>query len=624
MDRLAAAKLRPAPSRSIIVEPPKDVTHPAPRAPKDLRKLRMEEQWDVDSLDALRGYAPLSRDATTARELDWQHLKHESARDVLKRSDTADSSDVTESLQSTPEVGERDRRVSVCCVRVVKHGILTYIQSRHHISYRGDSGAAYEDDVRDAERYLNRTNPTARSPSRSPSRSPVRHVRSHAPSNLPGNPGHSQRYEHYAYVEPASSSEESAAETSKSTRIRHQTAKQRRSAPPRITPSDMVLTHTKQENDTLREMLDELEALRVENERLRHRSGETSVPSQPAVLAYTSKVFYQVGSTLYLDEPRWEPAEGSGVVLLANNPIRKIEYYLDQHPEIAFAIYKEYKQTPPSDRSKIETKDGVYRSPTPAHEFLSIIAPDMLDAVEELVQQIPKFGDYFPYFDPEGQILAPYLFMYYSAPFIPEVLPNLDVPSQKLIRQLQAAIEKSYGYEYDSAKMQAEKGRVARKHIKYLIRPGDVLVRNESGGNIPQACIATGWIERPETVLEESQYEESDYIQKKRIPRYGPLANSASSRKLTTYVWEVPMWYWLFDGTFAKQESRVDIIMSLGYEEESIRIQELNVYPLQYASDEVRSLLEKRGRTFWSLRNRRFVSYMRSKDDELYNVGLHH
>jgi hypothetical protein len=383
----------------------------------------------------------------------------------------------------------------------------------------------------------------------------------------------------------------------------------------------MALTRTKQESSTLEEVLDELEALRIENERLRQGTGETTAPTQPAVLAYTSKVFYQVGKTLYLDEPRWEPAEGGGVVLLANNPIRKMEYYLDQHPEIAFAIYKEYKQTPPSDRSKIETKDGVYRSPTPAHEFLSLIATDMLDAIEELVQQIPGFGDYFPYFEPDGQILAPYLFMYYSAPFIPDVLPKLDIPSQNLIKQLHAAIDKSYGYEYDSAKLQADKGMVARQHLKYLIRPGDVLVSNGSEGNIPQACIATGWIEAPETVLDDSQYEDSDYIRRKRVPRYGPLANSASSRKLTTYVWEVPVWYWLFDGVFAKRETRVGIVMALGYEEESIEIKDLNIYPLQYASKEMRPLLEKRGRTFWSLRNRRFVSYTRSEDDELYAVS---
>jgi len=391
------------------------------------------------------------------------------------------------------------------------------------------------------------------------------------------------------------------------------------SVPPRATPSGVDTSRTQQRDSILREVLDELEALRVENERLRHGTGEKSAPSQPAVLAYTGKVFYKVGQTLYLDEPRWEPAEGSGVVLLANNPIRKIEYYLDQHPEIAFAIYKEYTQTPPWDRSKIETKDGVYQSPKPAHEYLSIIAGDMLNAMKELVQQIPKFGDYFPYFDPGEPIPAPYLFMYYSAPFIPEILPNLDVLSQNLIRQLQSAIDKSYGHEYDSAKLQAEKGRVSRKHLKYLIQPGDVLVSNGSDGNVPQACIATSWISQ-EITPDESQYEESDFIQRKHIPRYGSLTNSASSRKLITYTWLVSMWFWKFDGSFAKHETGTNIKMSLGYEEETIAIRDLNFYPFRYASEEMRLLLEKRGRTFCSVQNRHLVSYIRSKEDELYNV----
>ncbi|RYN21546.1 hypothetical protein AA0112_g10195 [Alternaria arborescens] len=286
------------------------------------------------------------------------------------------------------------------------------------------------------------------------------------------------------------------------------------------------------------------------------------------MLAYTSKVFYKVGKTMYLDEPHWEPAEGSGVVLLGNNPIRKMEYYLDQHPEIAFATYKEYREAPPAGYSRMETKDGIYRSPKPTHEYLSLIAPDMIEAVEEFVQAIPQFSDYFPYFDSRRNIVAPYLFMYYSAPFLHEVVPEPRIPNQNLIKQLHAVIQDSYGGEYHSARLQADK----------------------------------------------------DHIQSKLIPRYGPLANPGSSHKLNTWVWEVPVWYWKFDGTYAKHETRVNVVMSLGYEEESVEIRNLNNYPLQYADKEMRLLLEKRGRTFWSLRNRRFVSYLRSDEDELHNV----
>jgi len=72
----------------------------------------MEEQWDTESLDALRGHAPFSRDATTAEELDWQHPKHESEQDVSRRSDTTDTSDMTGSVREIPEVVRRTLPVS--------------------------------------------------------------------------------------------------------------------------------------------------------------------------------------------------------------------------------------------------------------------------------------------------------------------------------------------------------------------------------------------------------------------------------------------------------------------------------------------------------------------------------
>jgi hypothetical protein len=88
--------------------------------------------------------------------------------------------------------------------------------------------------------------------------------------------------------------------------------------------------------------LDELEALSLENKRLRQDTGKASVPIQPPVLAYTNKVFCQFEETMYLSEPPWKTAKESSVALLVNNPTRNMVYYLDQDPGIAFAIYKRH------------------------------------------------------------------------------------------------------------------------------------------------------------------------------------------------------------------------------------------------------------------------------------------
>ena len=69
----------------------------------------------------------------------------------------------------------------------------------------------------------------------------------------------------------------------------------------------------------------------------------------------------------------------------------------------------------------------------------------MMEAVKNLVHEVLGFGDYFPYFDPEKDIEAPYLFMYYSMPFIPSILPKLDPLSQNLVNQLLQSIEATHG-----------------------------------------------------------------------------------------------------------------------------------------------------------------------------------
>jgi hypothetical protein len=45
---------------------------------------------------------------------------------------------------------------------------------------------------------------------------------------------------------------------------------------------------------------------------------------------------------MYLSEPPWKTAKEPSVALLVNNPTRNMVYYLDQDPEIAFAIYKRH------------------------------------------------------------------------------------------------------------------------------------------------------------------------------------------------------------------------------------------------------------------------------------------
>jgi hypothetical protein len=162
------------------------------------------------------------------------------------------------------------------------------------------------------------------------------------------------------------------------------------------------------------DLIERLEFLERENERLRYGARAETPP--PVAPTYTFQVFHCFDDATYLDETHWD-LEEPGPRLRSSNPVRNVDYFLNQHPEIAFVFYRDYESRPPADRTKFETKDGVFRAPLSKSQSLSLIASSMVEAVEKLVQDVPEFGEYFPYFDPEKEIKAPYFFVYYCMPF---------------------------------------------------------------------------------------------------------------------------------------------------------------------------------------------------------------
>lgn len=362
------------------------------------------------------------------------------------------------------------------------------------------------------------------------------------------------------------------------------------------------------------DIVEELEQLRRENERLRQ---ERTVPSpQAAHPASTYKIFHYIGDICYLDEPQWVPGDGSPR-LRASNPIRNIHYYLDQHPDIAFTVYKTYASRAPADLAKIETKDGVFRKPEPKTQNLSFISQTMIEAVEEFVEKVPHFDYFFPYFNPRRQIKAPYLFMYYSAPYMPEILPIVDGVSRYLLEQLDECIQKSHGIEHISANSRFAKGLVTKILFKYLVRPGDVLVHR--AGPQTKAYLAEDWakevIEDQESVSED--FDDWHEYTRNRAPKRG-----VNAYDIRTYRWKVPVWSWEFDGHFHKNRENLVLEMKAGDAMETVPIEQLIIIPLRFASPGLRESLEKRGRTFWHLRHRKFVTYQQSEDDALNNVNF--
>lgn len=377
--------------------------------------------------------------------------------------------------------------------------------------------------------------------------------------------------------------------------------------------------------DRMDDLMRRIEHLQQENERLK-QTAHKPFPDRP--LLETFKTFYCIDRQFYLDEPQWELGDGEPV-LRATNAISQIDYYLHQHPEILFLFRKTYQPRPPSNRAEIETKDGLFRKPVPFDERLELNSNRAKDAVEVLAEMIPDFYKLFPRFSVKAPIKAPYLFMYHSEPFMEKILPEVAPEYRRVLSLLRKSIYHSYGAEYAAAKEQAKNGRVSRSLFKYLIRPGDILV-NPSGMETA-GYEAIDWPEEHkfETVRQgpaklplleellkaatgenlEGKHEEFDNSETAMPPGV-----EAASYKYKS-IWTVRVVYWTFDGNLAETVDYAAIEILTSTKEEFVSIADLNIYPLEYATTELRDRLQKRGEMFWRFRLRRFVSYSNTEEN---------
>ncbi|CAI7585797.1 unnamed protein product [Penicillium manginii] len=378
-------------------------------------------------------------------------------------------------------------------------------------------------------------------------------------------------------------------------------------------PRALVLHKSESAESNFENPAEEAELLRDEIAQLRAKLKSKS--SGPAAPDYRSQTFHYLDDACFLDEPRWETGEYAPT-LQANSKISNVSYYLEQHPEIAFFFMKDYKSRAPADRTKIETRDGVFRTPKPFEESLQLLAGAMRDAVNKVVRKVPNFSEYFPHFDVRKPIVAPYLFMFHSAPHLDDILEKIDGLSRRLIQKLWSHINEGYGVQYLRAREKTKDGKVSAELLKYLIKPGDILAHPD--GPNTRAYMALQWPEEdpPPDDGHPEDYEEFDPIRRKETYSFRDDTNIKTLR----YSWSIPVAFWEFDGVFQRSEKVLKITMKVSMRDEIVEINSLKFYPLQYAPKTIEQSLEHRGNTFWQIRSRKFVSYSQKEPGNLTNA----
>lgn len=381
-----------------------------------------------------------------------------------------------------------------------------------------------------------------------------------------------------------------------------------------------VSAHTSppEQYDSVEHLLSRLKSLERENHDLRNLIPDEASPHVPPsahpVPHYTWRTFHCIEPDIFLESPQWKEGE-RGPVLHASSPLQNVRFYLEQHPEIAFVFYKDYNSNPPADNSKIMSKDGIFRIPEPSKQTLMLTSEHMLSAVEQLEKYVPDFSKLFPNFDPDREIPAPYLFIYHSMPLLNHVKPHLTTLELELLEKLNESVLASHGEEYIASKRRQAKGMISRRLVKYLVRPGDVLVATQ--GSVPRAYVATTWAQEEGF---NSVRVDVPHLDKGRLHKLNADKNQEPREQ--TYRFEVGAWSWAFDGSFEKKHTKILIRLQVGDEDDEVRINSLNCFPLRFDEGNLELLLEKRGKMFWKCRTKYFVSYSDGDNGVLSSVSI--
>ncbi|KAL2839543.1 hypothetical protein BJX68DRAFT_279366 [Aspergillus pseudodeflectus] len=200
-----------------------------------------------------------------------------------------------------------------------------------------------------------------------------------------------------------------------------------------------------------------------------------------------------------------------------------------------------------------------------------------------LTEMHPDFEKLFPNFDARQEISAPYLFWFTFRSGFSSALGSLSPRHRALIQNLGKYISDQYGEIYARVDDQLLRGVVSAETMKYLVKPGDVLVSEEDGAI--QAYLAASWAK--EVTLD------SSHAHHKSGPRR----------------WEISAWSYGVDGTFYIKDSTLEMELDVRGPEDKVDLRQLNMMPIQYTALETSMALQERGKNYWRCREKRLVSY---------------
>jgi hypothetical protein len=385
---------------------------------------------------------------------------------------------------------------------------------------------------------------------------------------------------------------------------------------------------------------------------------QANVPKRCQVLYHIKR---SEESAVYLDHPEW--AQGDSTIKSCR-PLHNLDLYLERNKDISFLVHRIFydkgrgvhqmvEYDTPSDCIKFEDLD----SPTPQREWIEPIARDLRETLHTILQSRPEYTSLLGEYKKSRVISAPYLFMYHGRSHWEKVLARFSSRAQQQLKQFADYVFRYYGEKYAAAKEFFSQGKVTPAFMKYLFVPGELLLSRKNGDH--QGYMSTSWprlsyrlvdgrnkssddtvqnhtrhftVEsRPTSGIASVSYiHSSDYDHE--VQRQGEKQGRESAvRQEAPDSCSVNTWRWGFDTKFKKQYETLSIEFPRSKSEESfhtrpIRVDELGVFPMRFASEAVIKQLKHRGKMLWQCRERYLVSYVEEQgevaDDRVGSIAI--
>ncbi|CAN9280247.1 unnamed protein product [Alternaria sp. RS040] len=316
--------------------------------------------------------------------------------------------------------------------------------------------------------------------------------------------------------------------------------------------------------------------------------------------------------TFCLQEPTWNFGREAGLELKAESPLINLDTYLRKNDDISFLVYKTYKTPRVSAFELAESiETGVLPAPEPSYESIRIMSKELRVALQIFLksacsleeEQLDIFSDDLP---------APYLF-WYRGRSKRQTLSRQPPKYRAHLELLFDWIERNYAKKFDQFDEMLSRGRISHAFTEYLFFPGDVVIKQD--GDKTKAYQLQGMPGREKKsgrTHHSQEFEKSSHA--------SPMTNGRA-RANEAWIWEISCWTIFYDGQFYRQNEKLALKLVAESHDEEVDIAELTVVPLLSIGKDQQEQLLQRGRTFWSCRVRRPISYNGRDGDTSHTDG---